>query len=68
MITEMTGSASEIIYQALPTDDPRRRRPDISLAKEKIGWEPTVPVQDGLKNTIDWFLKFLAEEKASPSK
>jgi len=68
MIIEMTGSASEIIYQALPTDDPKRRRPDISLAKETIGWEPTVHVRDGLESTIGWFRKFLAEEKASPSK
>ncbi len=68
MIIELTGSKSEIVYQALPTDDPKRRRPDISLAKEIIDWEPRVPVEEGLKQTIDWFRRFLAEEKLSPSK
>jgi dTDP-glucose 4,6-dehydratase len=68
IIIEMTGSKGEIIYQALPTDDPKRRRPDISVAKEELGWEPTIPVRDGLKGTIEWFRGFLADEKASPSK
>jgi dTDP-glucose 4,6-dehydratase len=68
MIIEMTGSSSKIVYQALPTDDPKRRRPDISLAKKVIAWEPSMPVDEGLKKTIEWFKGFLADEKASPSK
>ncbi len=61
LIIEMTGSKSDIIYQALPVDDPKRRRPDISLAKKLFDWEPTVPVEDGLKKTIDWFKEYLKE-------
>lgn len=52
---EMTGSKSKIIYKELPKDDPKQRRPDISLAKEKLDWEPTIPLDDGLKKTIDYF-------------
>ncbi len=55
LIIKLTGSKSDIIYQALPTNDPRRRRPDISLVKKLTGWEPTVPVEEGLEKTIDWF-------------
>ncbi len=61
LIIEITGSKSDIIYQALPVDDPRRRRPDISLAKKLFDWEPTVPAEDGLKKTIDWFKGYLKE-------
>ncbi len=52
---ELTGSKSEIVYKAMPSDDPSRRQPDISLARAKLGWEPTVPLRVGLKKTIDWF-------------
>ena len=55
MIRELAGSSSEIVYRPLPQDDPVRRRPDISLAKEKLGWEPKVAVRDGLSRTIDYF-------------
>ncbi|MEA3398693.1 MAG: UDP-glucuronic acid decarboxylase family protein [Patescibacteria group bacterium] len=48
-------SKSKIIYQALPKDDPRQRKPDISLAKEKINWQPEVKLEDGLKKTIEYF-------------
>lgn len=54
-VIELSGSASDIVYRPLPADDPTRRRPDISLAKEKLHWEPTVPLDDGLRKTIDWF-------------
>ena len=50
---EVTGSRSEIIHEALPTDDPQQRRPDISRAREILGWEPQVALQDGLQRTID---------------
>ena len=56
---ELTNSKSKIIYQELPTDDPKQRQPDISLAKEKINWEPKVQLKEGLKKTIEYFEKVL---------
>lgn len=50
-----TTSSSKIVYKALPTDDPKQRKPDISLAKEKLGWEPEVPLDVGLQRTIEYF-------------
>lgn len=54
-IIEMTGSASRLTYQPLPADDPRQRRPDISLAREKLGWEPKIHLEEGLIHTIAYF-------------
>lgn len=54
-VLELTGSKSKIVYRDLPADDPKRRRPDIALAREKLGWQPTVPLADGLAKTIEWF-------------
>jgi len=54
-IIELTGSKSKIVFQPLPPDDPKQRKPDISLAKERLGWEPTVPLNQGLKKTIQYF-------------
>lgn len=54
-VIELTGSKSKIIHQPLPADDPARRRPDITLAKAKLGWEPKVPLKEGLARTIAWF-------------
>ena len=54
-IKGITGSKSEIVYEDLPVNDPKVRRPDISKAKEKLGWEPKVGIDEGLKKTIDWF-------------
>ncbi len=51
----LTGSSSKIIHKPLPGDDPRQRRPDITLAKQKIGWEPQVPLEEGLVKTIAYF-------------
>jgi dTDP-glucose 4,6-dehydratase len=55
MILRLTGSQSEIIYKPLPQDDPKTRRPDNSRAKEVLGWEPRVAVEDGMKKTIEWY-------------
>jgi UDP-glucuronate decarboxylase len=55
LVLELTGSQSKIIHEPLPADDPTRRRPDISLAREKLGWQPTIKLREGLQRTIDWF-------------
>jgi dTDP-glucose 4,6-dehydratase len=52
-VIDVTGSRSEIVYEALPTDDPKQRRPDISRARELLGWEPEVSLREGLQRTID---------------
>ena len=54
-IIEMTGSKSELVFEPLPEDDPRQRKPDITLAREKLGWEPGVDLQLGLVKTIKYF-------------
>lgn len=56
-IRTMTGSDSEIVFSDLPRDDPTRRKPDISKAREKLGWKPGVPFEEGLEKTIEWFRK-----------
>ena len=55
MVLEQTGSKSKLVRRPLPPDDPTKRRPDITLARQKLGWQPTVPLREGLKKTIDWF-------------
>jgi UDP-glucuronate decarboxylase len=59
MVIRMTGSASRIVFSPLPQDDPVQRRPDITLAREKIGWEPHVPLEEGLGRTIAYFQQVL---------
>ncbi len=59
MIIELTGSRSKIVFKPLPKDDPERRRPDITLAAEKLGWKPTVDLEMGLRNTIEYFKRVL---------
>ena len=59
LIIELTGSKSKIVYKDLPSDDPTQRLPNISKAKEKLGWEPSVPLKDGLIKTIEYFEKVL---------
>jgi UDP-glucuronate decarboxylase len=55
LVIDLTASRSELKFLPLPPDDPSRRRPDISLAREKLGWSPTTPLEEGLRKTIDWF-------------
>ena len=57
-VIKFTGSKSKIVFQPLPQDDPKMRRPDITLAKQKLDWSPKVPLDDGLKATIAYFKKF----------
>lgn len=52
-VIEVTGSRSEIVFEALPTDDPQVRQPDISLARQILGWEPTITLREGLRRTLD---------------
>lgn len=54
-VIKMVGSPSKVAFKPLPENDPTRRRPDISLAKEKLNWQPTVPVDEGLEKTIEYF-------------
>lgn len=55
IIKKLTGSKSEIVFCPLPQDDPKKRNPDITKAKEKLGWEPKIKLEDGLQRTIKWF-------------
>ena len=55
MVIELTGSKSAIDYRPLPQDDPLQRQPDIAQARERLGWEPLVPLREGLARTIAYF-------------
>jgi len=54
-VIELTGSSSQLVYRPLPKDDPTQRKPDITLAQEKLGWQPTVALEQGLQKTIEYF-------------
>ncbi|MBR3650721.1 MAG: SDR family oxidoreductase [Victivallales bacterium] len=58
-VIQLTGSKSKLVFKPLPQDDPRQRKPDITLAKKVLGWEPKVPLEEGLKKTIEYFDKLL---------
>jgi len=64
---ELSGSKSKLIFQPLPEDDPTRRQPDITLAREKLGWEPTIALREGLQKTIDWFKTIKLEHYRPPT-
>jgi UDP-glucuronate decarboxylase len=66
-ILDLTGSASPIVHEPLPMDDPRQRQPDITLARDKLGWEPTIALKSGLVRTIAYFEGLLAEGVAPQS-
>lgn len=55
MVVELTGSKSKLVYEPLPADDPVQRKPDITLAKKELDWQPTIPLRDGLLKTIEYF-------------
>jgi UDP-glucuronate decarboxylase len=55
LVLKLTGSHSKLVFMPLPSDDPLQRKPDISLAKKELGWEPTIPLEEGLKRTIAYF-------------
>ena len=58
-VIALTESESKVIFKPLPEDDPKQRKPNISLAKESLGWEPGVMLEEGLKNTIEYFRNFV---------
>ena len=59
LVIELTGSTSQIVFQPLPSDDPAQRKPDIALAREKLGWQPTISLEKGLIGTIAYFKEIL---------
>jgi UDP-glucuronate decarboxylase len=59
LVLKKVGGASEIVHKPLPSDDPKQRQPDISLARRRLGWEPTVSLSDGLDRTIAYFTELL---------
>ncbi len=65
-IVRLTGSASTLVFQPLPTDDPKQRRPDITRAKQLLGWEPKVELEDGLRETIEYFKGRLPPARSDP--
>jgi dTDP-glucose 4,6-dehydratase len=62
VVLEVTGSASKLVFEALPQDDPRQRCPDISKAKKLLGWEPKIDLRSGLQMSLDYFRQSLAAE------
>ena len=60
VVLELTGSRSRLVREPLPVDDPKQRQPDITLAREKLGWEPAVTLRAGLARTISYFERLLA--------
>lgn len=62
LVIEKTGSRSELVFEALPQDDPMQRQPDITLAKRELNWEPSVRLEDGIVKTIEYFDKLLVSK------
>jgi len=58
LVIELTDSKSKIIFKDLPQDDPEKRKPDISLAKDKLDWQPSIGLEEGLLRTIHYFKSF----------
>jgi dTDP-glucose 4,6-dehydratase len=68
MVIELSGSESELVHEPLPEDDPKRRCPDITRAKEVLGWQPRVGARQGLKRTLEWFAERLEPLPEAPAK
>jgi UDP-glucuronate decarboxylase len=67
LVIELTGAKCKLVYEALPADDPTQRQPDITLARRHLGWEPTVPLREGLARTIEWFRSIDMAEYRPPT-
>jgi dTDP-glucose 4,6-dehydratase len=66
LVVELTGTTSPIVYEPLPADDPKVRKPDITRARSLLGWEPTVHVRDGLARTIEYFARYVGTPMMAP--
>jgi UDP-glucuronate decarboxylase len=66
-VLRLTGSKGKLIHKPLPADDPSQRQPDISLARKHLGWEPKVPLEEGLKRTIEYFRSIKLDEFRAPT-
>jgi len=64
LVVEMTGSRSKLVEKPLPADDRMQRKPDITLAKKELGWEPTAPLEEGLRRTVEYFEGLLSRKSA----
>jgi UDP-glucuronate decarboxylase len=67
LVIELTGSKSQLVHKPLPADDPTQRQPDITLARERLGWEPKVPLREGLKKTIEFFRSINLDDYRPPT-
>lgn len=67
LVWRTLGKEPKFVFKELPVDDPCRRRPDVSLAKEKLGWEPKIQIEEGLRKTIDWFRSIDVAEFRPPT-
>jgi CDP-paratose 2-epimerase len=63
LVVELTGSKSPIVHRPLPADDPRQRQPEITKARTQLGWEPSIPLREGLRRTIDYFRPLLGSSR-----
>ncbi|MDQ3317921.1 MAG: SDR family oxidoreductase [Actinomycetota bacterium] len=68
VVKEISGSESELVHEPLPEDDPKRRCPDITRAREALGWEPRVGAREGLETTLTWFAERPADRRKAPSR
>jgi dTDP-glucose 4,6-dehydratase len=66
LVVELTGTKAPIVYEPLPADDPKVRKPDITRARQTLGWEPTVKVRDGLARTIEYFARYVGTPMMAP--
>ena len=66
LVVELTGTTAPIVYEPLPADDPKVRKPDITRARAMLGWEPTVHVRDGLARTIEYFKRYVGTPMMAP--
>jgi UDP-glucuronate decarboxylase len=67
LVIDLTGSKAKVVHKDLPVDDPKQRRPDITLAQEKLDWQPKTKLREGLEKTIAWFKTLRWEEYRAPT-